>query len=81
MNEIIKISDLKFKYPNSSFELTIPEFSLCSGQIVLITGSNGCGKTTLSKLCLGLLDNYTGVVITSYSIHYTKLYENKNRRA
>jgi len=62
MDELIKISDLNFKYPKSDFELTIPKLSLLSGQIVLITGSNGCGKTTLSKLCLGLLKDYAGTI-------------------
>ena len=38
------------------------------GTVYLIEGHNGCGKTMLLRLLAGF-------VITSYSIHYTKLYE------
>ena len=45
-----------------------------------IYGPEGCGKTHLAhvfSLMVEYQDNNTNVnVITSYSIHYTKLYEN-----
>ena len=46
-----------------------------AGSVVLIGGDPGIGKTTLLLQSLAAARGLNGVVITSYSIHYTKLYE------
>lgn len=64
--EPISKNDLFSPHTNSfqdDFEITIPikeeNLKLCSGDILFITGINGCGKTTLlKKLAKNNLDNY-----------------------
>lgn len=60
MDSIITISNLNFKYKEKvvfeNLSLSIPK-----GQITTILGPNGCGKSTLAKILLGLLP-YNGTV-------------------
>ena len=57
------------------------DFQFHEGELISIVGESGSGKTTLAKMLLGLISVtegeilFQGNVITSYSIHYTKLYE------
>ncbi|MBS4534340.1 ABC transporter ATP-binding protein [Clostridium sp. D2Q-14] len=57
---MIKLQGIWFSYGNENtgdelrnINLTIPE-----GQVVLICGESGCGKTTLTRLINGLIPNY-----------------------
>ena len=60
----IEIRNLAFRYADGEpyvlrdLNLTIP-----AGQCVAITGASGCGKTTLVKLMLGLLEPTEGEVL------------------
>lgn len=60
----IEVRNLSFRYsdgePNvlSGLNLTIPE-----GQCIAVTGASGCGKTTLMKLLLGLLEPTQGEIL------------------
>lgn len=60
----IEIRNLTFRYADSEpcilngLNLTIP-----AGQCVAITGHSGCGKTTLMKLLLGLLQPTSGEIM------------------
>ena len=48
--------------------------------IILVTGPTGSGKTTtLYSTLKQLATPEVNVVITSYGIHYTKLYESESR--
>ena len=71
-------SDLKLFYPNpaaGSIEFT-REVIKESGQFQLFD-LNGCAVTALHTVKTGKINltNLTKGVITSYSIHYTKLYD------
>jgi len=59
----IEIKNLSFRYSDSEPEV-IRELNLSipTGQCVAITGSSGCGKTTLMKLLLGLLTPTSGEI-------------------
>ncbi|NLF44176.1 MAG: ATP-binding cassette domain-containing protein, partial [Bacteroidales bacterium] len=44
--------------------------SIASGESIAIVGENGCGKSTIIKLMLGLYPNYTGgIYVGETSIH------------
>jgi len=52
----------KLVFEDISFRIEIPEKK---GHIVAITGSSGCGKTTLLKLLLGIETSYEGTLIST----------------
>ena len=60
----IEIRNIAFRYADSEphvlkdFNLTIP-----AGQCLAITGASGCGKTTLLKLMLGLMEPTEGEIL------------------
>lgn len=52
---MIEIDQLCFRYPESEFELRIPELRIGESEQVAIVGPSGCGKTTLLHLIAGIL--------------------------
>src|SRR5206468_6752185 len=60
----IEVRNLAFRYADGEpyilkdLNLTIP-----AGQCVAVTGASGCGKTTLIKLLLGLLEPTEGEIL------------------
>lgn len=51
----IVLKNASYKYPRSNMVLRYDEIVLPAGEICLVTGENGCGKTTLFGLCCGVL--------------------------
>ena len=51
---MIKIRDLEFRYPDSSFELRVGSLDIAGGERVAFIGKSGCGKTTLAHLIAGI---------------------------
>ena len=54
-DDIVSIRDLRFLWPDSTFELTLPTLNVCAGSSVVVTGPSGSGKTTLLNLLSGIL--------------------------
>ena len=60
---MIRVDNISYKYPNGG----APVFSDFSahferGEIAAVTGKNGCGKTTLTKMLVGMLRPSSGHV-------------------
>ncbi len=55
--------ELRYRYPGSSFTLHVPSFRVDPGERLAITGSSGCGKTTLLRLMIGLLEPDAGDIM------------------
>jgi cobalt/nickel transport system ATP-binding protein len=60
---MITIDSLKFKYADGTVALHDINLRLNKGEIMALTGSNGCGKTTLLKHMIGLLKPTSGRVL------------------
>ncbi|SUX28426.1 ATP-binding cassette domain-containing protein [Chromobacterium vaccinii] len=62
----IEVRNVSFRYADCE-EYILKNFSLLipSGQCIAITGASGCGKTTLLKLILGLLEPTSGDIFVS----------------
>lgn len=61
-HEILAIKDLHFKYGNSEFALSIPDFSVRQGEIVAIFGGVGSGKSTLLSLVTAIYPPDSGEI-------------------
>lgn len=51
---MISIETLQFRYPDSSFRLSMSEFSVAHGEKLAVIGPSGSGKTTLLNLIAGI---------------------------
>ncbi|WP_018754857.1 ABC transporter ATP-binding protein [Paenibacillus terrigena] len=59
---IIEVRELTYRYPNGHVGLKPCSFNLFPGEIAALTGPNGCGKSTLTKLLMGLLPAAKGTI-------------------
>jgi putative ABC transport system ATP-binding protein len=59
---MIETKSLKFHYPDSSFSLSIPHFTVKTGEKVAVVGPSGSGKTTLLNLLAGILVPVAGLI-------------------
>lgn len=75
---MIQMQQLKFRYPQSPFRLSIPELTIQSGEKVAVIGPSGCGKTTLLNLISGILVPEQGT-ISSTGIDLSRLNDSQRR--
>lgn len=62
--ESLEFKDVRFKYPGSSnYILNGVSFKMESGRHYAFVGSNGAGKTTITKLITGLYNNFEGQIL------------------
>ncbi len=62
-DRIIALKDVRFGWPGrASFALSVPDFSMASGETVLLLGESGSGKSTLLSLICGTVTAETGLV-------------------
>lgn len=60
--ELILIKNLQYQYPQAEKPaLKGVELKIMQGEKVAIVGENGCGKTTLMSIIMGLLTSYQGM--------------------
>jgi len=60
---LVEVKDLAFRYsPDSPLILEDLSLSLRPGECLWVTGPNGCGKTTLAKLVMGILKTQKGEI-------------------
>jgi len=59
---LLQSTSLSFSYPGQP-SLSFPDFSLAGGEVVLLLGKSGSGKTTFLNLLAGLLHPSQGQVI------------------
>jgi energy-coupling factor transport system ATP-binding protein len=68
----IKVNDLSYYYNKKQPILQNISFKAFGGEIIGITGSNGCGKTTLAKCMVGLLKQKSGTISINEKLMKTK---------
>ena len=59
----LKAENLSFKYENGNFGVSIRDFYLKSGEIVVLVGKNGSGKSTFAKMISGLIEPSAGKIL------------------
>ena len=59
----VVMKNLTFSYSNNKELIKDINLELKIGDKLLISGKNGCGKTTIAKLLLGFYDNYEGSIL------------------
>ncbi|MDD4088740.1 MAG: ABC transporter ATP-binding protein [Tissierellia bacterium] len=55
MNNKIEINNISYEYPRGRNVFKNFILELSNGETTFLTGKNGCGKTTLTKLIMGIL--------------------------
>ncbi len=82
MNKIIEIKDVSFQYKGSKEGLlNHVSLSVWEGEVLLLCGASGCGKTTLIRLMNGLIPQYYPghlegqIQVAGYDLNQTPLYE------
>ena len=60
----LEFKEVSFKYPNTEeYVLKNLSFKIVNGRKYAFVGANGAGKTTITKLLMGLYTNYEGEIL------------------
>jgi putative ABC transport system ATP-binding protein len=62
---MIRLTDLRFRYPDGDFELVIPDLRVELAERVAVIGPSGSGKTTLLHLIAGIASPDSGALFTA----------------
>ena len=72
LEPIVSVKDLAFSYPKKDVLKSI-DFELHQGEVVSLLGANGCGKSTLIRLILGLIKGKGEIKIAGVHLdHYSQ---------
>ena len=70
---VLQVNEVSYSYPKGIKALHEVSFSLYRGERVVLAGENGSGKTSLAKICKGLLSPDTGQVYLKGVGNYKKV--------
>src|SRR5690606_8513623 len=59
----LRVSGLQMRYPNGHHALKGVDVTAAKGELVVVLGSNGCGKSTFMKCVMGLNEPTAGSII------------------
>ena len=55
---MLKIADVSFSYDDDKYNLVNINQNIMEGEVILLCGESGCGKTTLTRMINGLIPNF-----------------------
>ncbi len=61
-NILLKAKNIEYSYPGGSFLLSVDNFELAEGEVTVLLGHNGSGKSTFSKILAGLIKPDSGSI-------------------
>lgn len=72
----IKVKDLSYSYPDSSEKIfKNANYTFEKGNIYIIRGTNGKGKSTLSKIVMGIINVPQNVYYNGYPVDQLNMYD------
>lgn len=78
--EKIKVENLTFSYDGTKNAVDNITFSIKEGSYTTIVGHNGSGKSTIAKLIMYLMEDFSGnIYINQEKMHEKNIYELRNK--
>lgn len=75
MDKIIEVKNLSFEYEEGSKTIDNISFDIEKGTYTTILGHNGSGKSTISKLLMGLLEKNQEILLLEVFNLQRRLYQ------